>query len=71
MSEVFLTAIEGLRGSAEVYQMLSGLSSQTVRWEVQWRGNRYPCSSQGEAVILAMELVRGHWQEAPRQNAVL
>ena len=57
MSESLYTTIEGPKGTAEVYQMAPDASPWTVQWEVRFQGRRQACGAEGEAVLVAMELV--------------
>ena len=57
MPESVYMSFDGPKGKADVMQMSPVDKPWEVQWEVRYQGQRHACSAEGEASIVAMELV--------------
>lgn len=57
MPESVYMSFDGPKGKADVVQLAPPDKPWEVQWEVRFKGQRHPCSAEGEASIVAMELV--------------
>ncbi|MSQ28111.1 MAG: hypothetical protein EXR51_08245 [Dehalococcoidia bacterium] len=57
MPESVYMSLDGPKGKADVVQLSPADKPREVQWEVRYQGQRHSCSAEGEASIVAMELV--------------
>jgi len=57
MAESLYMSFDGPKGRADVVQVTTADRPWEIQWGVRFQGERHPCSAEGEAAIVAMELV--------------